>query len=155
MKTCKYLVGLLVIMMVIMSLSCYHMRNPNSKYKEDSSMYSYYDSARRSDSVIFSKEIPAELYPFKNWKIVYISEKNLWAICVGHSRSVRTNAGEYTIPMALYAGQEKKPGVLYDDWIKYDTTVKFYGGTSIQEASTFKDSLSADKWLTKFKTIRK
>ena len=65
-----------------MSLSCYRMRNPNSKYEEDSLMNSYYDSVRKADLVIPSKKTPAEfdtiVDPFKNWKIVYISEKNLW-----------------------------------------------------------------------------
>jgi hypothetical protein len=113
------------------------------------------DSAGKAESVSVSKKALAEsdsmADPFKRWRIVYIGDNDRWAICVGQSKSIRTKNGEYTEPRTLYAGKEKKPGVLYDDWIKYDTTVTFYGGTGIREALTFEDSIEAVKWLTRFK----
>lgn len=50
MKTCKYLIGFLVIAMTTLSTSCLHMRNPYNQYTEDSSMYAHYDSIRMADS---------------------------------------------------------------------------------------------------------
>lgn len=121
-------------------------------YQEYKSLYSKPTFQKSIDSLTTMKDDSAwKADSFRDWRIVHLNEKDRWAIYVGQSKSIRTKNGEYTQPMVLYAGKEKRPGILYDDWIRYDTAAKGYGGTGLSEALTFTDSLLAVNWLNSFK----